>query len=150
MTKKIVVLCTFLCMNSFISGDEFYRAEQGRQVQPEPHGHHHHHGHHPQHGNQRHNNSDKITDDADQRRLNVLDEEDASAKMYNNLAKIGVAAGGIGAVTGFWYKQPYAIVSGIATFGISATGIHLISDANKKRADERKEILERRAKYGHH
>ena len=32
MIKKIGILCTLLCMNSFIHSDEFYRTEQARQA----------------------------------------------------------------------------------------------------------------------
>lgn len=141
MAKKIAALCTLLSINAFLTGNG-YSAEQGYEV-PKTH----HHADHPHHGH-----SDKITDEADERRLKALENDDASARTYTNLSRAGLAVGAGLVIIGCMAKDNNfkCMATGATTFTISAAGGYLIYQAGQGRTKERKEILERRSKHSHH
>src|SRR5690242_6949777 len=126
MTKKIVALCALLSINSFI-GANGYPAGQGYEASGNHHGHHGHHGHH-------HNHGDKIADEADQRRLNTLDELDESAKLYRNISRVGIATGVIAAAGGSLFSKPFnlnMVAGGVATAILSGGANYFINSAEE-------------------
>lgn len=141
MTKKIIALCALLSINSFVCANG-YPAGQGYEAPKE---HSHHHGHH----------HDKIADEADQRRLHVLEEEDQNAYQYTNITRCGVLVGGIMTAMGMLSREKSFTLAGAGTviFVLSGVSGYIIGERDdaraQARAKERKEILERRSKHPH-
>ncbi len=161
MYKKNIGMCALLvvasCMHAEVPAEQGYQANQGYPAEQgyqadhphhrNPH-HHHHGGHH--HGN----DNDSISDEADKKRLAVLDKEDDEGNFYTKLSKAGLAAGTAIAVGGIAFKSWEAGVAGVLVFGASGISGYVIGpreDARKhERNKEREKILERRAKHSHH
>lgn len=144
MSKKIIALCTLLSINLFVSANGYpasggYQVDQGYQANDHHQDKHHHH-------------KDKITDEADERTLRRLDEEDTAAYWYINAARVCGAAGVVGTVVGVLpsvsnYKIAFA---GGTTALASVTAAHVLNERIDARAKQREEILARRRSSNSH
>jgi hypothetical protein len=163
MHKKNIGMCALLVVVSYMHADvpaelgyqanSGYPAQQGYQANSHDSHHHHHKPHHG--GGHRHSNdNDSISDQADKKRLAVLDKEDDEGYFYTNLSKAGLAAGTVITVGGIACKSWEAGVAGVLVFGASGISGYVIGPREDARAHERnkerEKILERRAKRSHH
>jgi hypothetical protein len=158
MHKKNICMCALLVVASYMHADVpaelGYQANQGYPAErgfPATSGYQadHHHRHH-RHGN----DNDSISDEADKKRLAILDKEDEEGPFYTNLAKGGLVAGTLIAVGGVTYKSWEDGVDGVVVFGASGICGYVIGAREDvrthERNKEREKILERRAKRSHH
>jgi len=144
MSKKIFALCTLLSVNLFVSANGYpassgYQVDQGYQANGHHHDKHHHH-------------KDKITDEADERTLRRLDDEDAAAYWYINAARVCGTAGAAGTIVGVMPSvNNYKIAgAGVATILVSAAAGHVLNGRIDARAKQREEILARRRSSNSH
>jgi len=130
MTKKIIALCVLLTMNGFIRTDH--------------HGQSHHDNHHKNDNNK---HSDKIADDSNQRRLNLLNEQDEKAKFYLGLFGAGMFFGGTIFTATFISQGPKENArDGLVMLTVSALGARVIVNQIEEREEKRKDILKKTCK----
>ena len=143
MNKKMIALYALITSANLMNADYGYPAEQGCLADRKGYHHKHHH-------------EDKISDEADQHRLAVLDKEEADASFYTNLARGGMATGAVLVLVGTLSmdKNLKTAGAGAAIFTIAAISAYGIGNRDDGRAilraKERKDILDRRSKRHSH